>query len=447
MLTIVFIKVSPQLWMFIPIWRKLSRPELFTTDIEAADFRAVLPNHCTSFEAFPGSFLLDNPPVAGISRVGESVVARAFRVRVAESGHVYSNLIRIAFKARLSLLNCILTRPNTLRRTFLYQPETYVIALSFMCISMLCWGSWANAVKLCPGYRFQLFYWDYVVGLIVGSLLWGWTLGSLGNTGRPFISDVTHSSSHNIWLAALGGIIFNVANLLLVAAIDIAGLAVAFPIGIGLALVVGAVSSYWISPAGNPLMLFSGIALVVTAIVLDAAAYRLREATQQKMSTRGVLISLIAGLLMGCFYPFVSKAMSGEDAPGPYATSFFFALGVAACSVVANTILMRRPLDGKAPVAMSAYASAPVRWHIWGIIGGVIWCTGAVLNFVASRAHIVGPAVSYSIGQGATMISACWGVFVWKEFSAAPPRSKTLLVWMFIFFICGLTAVALAPLF
>ena len=329
----------------------------------------------------------------------------------------------------------------------MYQPETYAIALSFMIVSMLCWGSWANTVKLCPGYRFQLFYWDYVIGLILGSVLWGLTLGSSGGTGRAFIADITHSDSHHIWLAVLGGIIFNVANLLLVAAIDIAGLAVAFPIGIGLALVVGAVSSYLISPAGNPVMLFSGIALVVTAIVLDAAAYRLREATQQKMSRNGVILSLVAGLLMGCFYPFVSKAMSGEDAPGPYATSFFFVLGVAVCALVANTLLMRHPLDGKAPVAMSAYAAARGRWHAWGIVGGAIWFTGAVLNFVASRAHIVGPAISYSIGQGATMISACWGIFVWKEFAAAPARSKKLLVWMFIFFICGLTAIALAPLF
>ena len=329
----------------------------------------------------------------------------------------------------------------------MYQPETYAIALSFMVVSMLCWGSWANTVKLCPGYRFQLFYWDYVIGLILGSVLWGVLLGSAGETGRPFLSDLAHSDGQHIVFAVLGGIIFNVANLLLVAAIDIAGLAVAFPIGIGLALVIGAVSSYLISPAGNPVMLFSGIALVVTAIVLDAAAYRLREATQQKMSRRGVLLSLVAGLLMGCFYPFVSKAMSGQDAPGPYATSFFFALGVGACSLVANTLLMRHPLDGKTPVAISAYASAPARWHMSGIVGGVIWCTGAVLNFVASRAHIVGPAVSYSIGQGATMISACWGVFIWKEFATAPARSKTLLAWMFVFFICGLTAVALAPLF
>ena len=256
-----------------------------------------------------------------------------------------------------------------------------------------------------------------------------------------------HSGANHIWFAAVGGIVFNIANLLLVAAIDIAGLAVAFPIGIGLALIVGAVSSYLISPAGNPVMLFCGIALVVVAIVMDAAAYRMRESTQQKMSTRGVTLSLLAGLLMGCFYPFVSKAMSGPDAPGPYATSFWFALGVAGCSLIANTLLMRHPLDGNTPVAMSAYGLAPARWHVWGILGGGIWCTGAVLNFVASRAHIVGPAVSYSIGQGATMISACSGVFIWKEFAAAPTRAKTLLTWMFVFFIVGLIAIALAPLF
>src|SRR5579885_2888658 len=202
----------------------------------------------------------------------------------------------------------------------MYQPEIYGIVLSFMIISMFCWGSWANTLKLCPKFRFQLYYWDYVIGLLLGACIWGLTLGSFGSTGQRFLVDIASASSRTFLLAFMGGVVFNVANLLLVAAIDIAGLAVAFPIGIGLALVVGAVSSYWISPAGNPVILFGGIALVVTAIVLDAAAYRLREATQQKMSRRGVTISLIAGLLMGCFYPFVSKAMSGQDAPGPYAT-------------------------------------------------------------------------------------------------------------------------------
>jgi glucose uptake protein len=328
----------------------------------------------------------------------------------------------------------------------MYQPQLYGIALSFMVVSMLCWGSWANTLKLCPGYRFQLFYWDYVIGLFAGALAWGLTLGSMGTSGYSFFTDIAHADMHHAWLAFAGGAIFNVANLLLVAAIEIAGLAVAFPVGIGVALIVGAVSSYVIAPAGNPVLLFGGIVAIVLAIVLDAAAYRLRE-QQRSVTTRGVVLSLVSGVLMGSFYPFVSRSMSGAGAPGPYAASFFFVVGVGVCSLFANTALMRRPIDGRDPVAFSAYAQARPAWHIWGVIGGAIWCTGAILNFVASRAHIVGPAVSYSIGQGATMISASWGVFVWHEFANAPRRSKTLLAWMFVLFLCGLTAVALAPIF
>jgi glucose uptake protein len=329
----------------------------------------------------------------------------------------------------------------------MYQPQVYGVALSFMLLSMLCWGSWANTLKLAPGYRFQLFYWDYVLGLIVAAFAWGGTLGSFGSTGKAFIADVGQARFQAILFAFIGGVIFNIANLLLVAAIDIAGLAVAFPIGIGLALIIGAVSSYVSSPQGHPLLLFGGIALVTAAILFDAIAYRLREASRPTMSRRGIVVSLIAGVLMGCFYPFVSKSMTGDGAPGPYAAVLFFVLGVALCSLPVNYLLMRKPLDGREPAAMSGYWHAPAGWHFWGIVGGAIWCTGALANFVASQAHIVGPAVSYSIGQGATMISAGWGVFVWREFTQAPAKSKTYLTWMFIFFLCGLTAIAIAPLF
>ncbi len=329
----------------------------------------------------------------------------------------------------------------------MYQPETYGLALLFMIVSMLCWGSWANSMKLCPGYRFQLFYWDYVIGLVAVSVLWGVTLGSTGSTGRSFVTDVMHSGGYSIFLAMISGAIFNIANLLLVAAIDIAGLAVAFPVGIGLALIVGAISTYVISPTGNPVLLFGGIALVSAAIVFDAVAYRLRETEHAATSRRGIVISLVAGLLMGAFYPFVSKAMSVSDAPGPYAALLFFALGVALCAVPVNYLLMRFPLDGREPASMRGYWQAHRSWHLWGAVGGAVWGTGAMANFVASQAHIVGPTVSYSIGQGATMISAGWGVFVWHEFSSAPRRARTILGWMFVLFLCGLTAVACAPIF
>jgi len=336
----------------------------------------------------------------------------------------------------------------------MFFPQTYQIALLLMVLTMLCWGSWANTLKLCPGYRFQLFYWDYALGLFAGAVLWGLTAGSRGTTGTPFIADAVQAPVASILFAALGGIIFNIANLLLVAAIEVAGLAVAFPVGIGLALIVGAVSSYLVRPAGNPLLLFGGVALVTVAIILDARAYRTREgvgkAKARAATTRGIVLSLSAGLLMGTFYPLVAAALRGAPgvpAVGPYAVSLFFALGVLLSTVPANLYLMVKPLDGKPRVAGSGYWLAPFRFHIAGLLGGMIWSTGAVANFVASGAHLVGPAVSYSIGQGATMVSACWGVFVWREFAGAPAAANRLLAWMFLFFALGLVAVALAPLY
>src|SRR3984893_2250108 len=226
----------------------------------------------------------------------------------------------------------------------MYQPETYGLALLFMILSMLCWGSWANSMKLCPGYRFQLLYWDYVIGLIAGAVLWGVTLGSVGTAGRPFFADIAHSGTHPILLAMAGGAIFNIANLLMVAAIDIAGMAVAFPIGIGLALVVGVLLNFLITPKGNPLLIFGGVILVVLAIVLNALAYRRRETGRPALSSRGIQISVACGILMGIFYPFVAKATAGEHSLGPYAVAFVFAIGVALCAVPVNYLFMRRPL-------------------------------------------------------------------------------------------------------
>ena len=319
-----------------------------------------------------------------------------------------------------------------------------------MLLSMLCWGSWANTLKLCPRFRFQLFYWDYAIGLMVGAVALGLTAGSRGRAGPPFLVDVVQSPVGSFLWAAAGGVVFNIANLLLVAAIEVAGLAVAFPVGIGLALIVGSVSSYLVAPAANPWLLFGGVALVAVAIVTDAAAYRKREASAQAPTTRGIVLSLVAGLLMGSFYPLVAHAMKGvhgEYVPGPYAIAFFFAVGVLVSTVPANLLLMAKPLDAKPAVAGGDYWRAPLGWHIAGVLGGAIWCTGAVANFVASEAHLVGPAVSYSIGQGATMVSAAWGVFVWHEFAGAPRSARLLLLMMFLFFALGLTAVAVAPLY
>ncbi len=358
----------------------------------------------------------------------------------------------------------------------MFQPQTYLLALLFMITSMLCWGSWGNTVKLARGWRFQLLYWDYTWGLVLGMLFWGFTLGSIHSGPASFLPALASADrSHWLWALA-GGALFNVANLLLVAAIEIAGLAVAFPIGIGLALVVGVLLDYLLKPQGNPLLLFGGVALVAAAIVLDALAYRRRDvaAAQPRASAaagaesgivsgpaasaghagpaaalarRGLLISLACGILMGLFYPLVGKSMLGPGRLGPYAVAFVFSLGVLLSTFPANGWLMRYPLDGNSPLAPREYWHGRAGAHLAGLCGGFIWATGGVFNFVAAHAHLIGPAVSYAIGQGATMIAAIWGVFIWREFAAAPRRVTRLLFWMFACFLVGLGAVAVAPLF
>jgi glucose uptake protein len=315
-----------------------------------------------------------------------------------------------------------------------------------MIASMVCWGSWANTMKLAPGWRFQLFYWDYVAGILLASLAWGLTLGSIDGGPHNLAHDLAQANVGHVLSALVAGAIFNVANLLLVAAIELAGLAVAFPVGIGLALVVGVLLNYMLAPQGNPLLLFGGVGLVVLAIVLDALAYRRKEAEHPALSARAIGVSLACGVLMGLFYPFVTRASTGPGALGPYAVALIFAVGVLLCAIPVNYLLMRYPIAAGEPLAMRHYLAGRSQWHLAGIVGGVIWCTGTVLNFVAARAQIVGPAISYAIGQGATLVSAVWGVWVWREFRGAPPVARRLLAWMFLCFIIGLTLVAIAPL-
>ena len=313
-----------------------------------------------------------------------------------------------------------------------------------MLLSMLCWGSWANTQKIDKRWRFELFYWDYVWGLLACALLFGLTLGNR-NPASPdsFFRNLYAASPRSLVEAFFGGVIFNLGNLLLVAAISVAGMAVAFPIGAGLALVIGAVINYIILPKGNPILLFGGIALICIAIVLDAMAYRGLPGGA-KASTKGVGLSLACGVAVGLFYPFVAKALTGSNHLGPYTVYFVFALGAVASNFPMNYGLMRRPVSGE-PLQVKDYFKGHVSLHAWGILGGLIWGTGTIANFVASYVPMIGPATSFSLGEGNTMISAIWGIFVWNEFRGAGTRVKGLLAIMFLFFVLGLSCIALAP--
>lgn len=325
----------------------------------------------------------------------------------------------------------------------MYIVSSYSLAVVFTIITMLCWGSWGNTQKLAAKtWRFELFYWDYVIGIVLLSLLVGFTLGSNGTQGRGLSEDLMQVSTANVGSAIIGGIIFNASNILLSASISMAGMAVAFPLGVGMALVLGVVVNYMSSPKGDPVVLFIGVALIVVAIILNGIASGKMSSGDKKSSSKGIWLALIAGVLMSFFYRFVAAAMDINNfespTPGmatPYSAFFIFSLGVLASNFLFNTILMKRPFVG-APVSYKDYFNGTSTTHLVGIAGGAIWGLGTILSFMA--AGKAGAAISYGLGQGATMVAALWGVFIWKEFKGAPPKVNIMLLFMFLLFIAGL---------
>ena len=321
--------------------------------------------------------------------------------------------------------------------------ENYSLAILLCVITMLCWGSWANTTKLTTNtWRFELLYWDYGVGILLTTLLLAFTLGSNGQQGRSFMADIQQADTDNFLTAFTVGVVFNLANILLVAASGIAGMSVAFPVGIGIALVLGVILNYISNPQGNPLLIFGGVILIAMAIILNAKAYKkLNAQAASKVSQKGLILSVVSGCLMGLFYKYVAGSMvTNFNIPEagkltPYTALVFFGIGIVVSSFLFNTLQMKRPFAG-APIPFADYFKGKLKDHLVGILGGVIWSIGMSLNIIASGK--AGPAVSYGLGQGATVVAAIWGIYVWKEFDKAPAGTKPLLHVMLALYIIGL---------
>lgn len=323
----------------------------------------------------------------------------------------------------------------------MFIPQSYSLAIILCVVTMLCWGSWGNTQKLAKSWRFELYYWDYVLGILIFSVLLGLTLGSSGEHGRGFIEDIGQADSHNILNAALGGVIFNASNILLVAAMSIAGMAVAFPVGVGIALALGVIINYVFAPQGDAALLFSGVALIVLAIILDAVAYKKHSTSLKRVSGKGIFLSVAAGVLMALFYRFVASSMATSfEVPEagkltPYSAVFFFAIGVLVSNFLFNYLIMKRPFEGQ-PLSFSDYAKGSFSVHLTGLLGGVIWNLGMAMSIIASGK--AGFAISYGLGQGATLVAALWGVFIWKEFRGASKQVNMLILLMFLAYMGGL---------
>ena len=333
--------------------------------------------------------------------------------------------------------------------------NSYGLAVFLCFIIMLCWGSWGNTQKLAAkSWRYELFYWDYVIGMVIFALLLALTLGSFGHDGEPFFKNIAHVSLANWGWIIIGGIIFNASNILLSASTSIAGLSVAFPLGVGIALVLGVVNNYIVNHTGNPALLAIGVALVVIAIICNgvASGKKGESGISKADQKKGIILAVCAGLLMSFFSSFVMRGMGNVDAVAdsakfaapyatPYTASVIFTLGVLLSNFLFNTIVMKKPFVGE-PVTYKQYFAGNAKTHLVGMLGGAIWCLGTALSYITSKA--AGPAISYALGQGAPMIAAIWGVFVWKEFKGSGKNVYTLLGLMFLVFIVGLSLIVLA---
>ncbi len=323
----------------------------------------------------------------------------------------------------------------------MFVPATFAAALLMTILSTICWGSFANTFKVTKNYRFELYYWDYAAGIFLISLVLAFTMGSARGGDTAFLSNLHRGAPLNLAWAFIGGFIFNIANVLLIAGIDMVGLAIAFPISIGIALIEGVVLSYTIQPKGNAGLLAAGVAMAVLAVIMIGLAYGQLQGAARTVSRKGVVVCVISGLLMGTFAPFVTRAMTASRPLTPYTVAVFFTLGAVVCCFFFNTYLMRRPLVGN-PVGFSGYSSAPASYHALGLLGGAVWGVGTIFNFVA--ASLVGVAISYAIGQASPMIAALWGVFVWREFRGSNRRARLYLAGMFTAYVLALVLIARA---
>lgn len=326
--------------------------------------------------------------------------------------------------------------------------QSYPTAVLFCVITMFCWGSWANTQKLAAAnWRYELFYWDYVIGIVLMSLFLALTLGSIGSGGRSFLDDLAQADSSLLGSALAGGVIFNAANILLGAAIAIAGMSVAFPVGIGLALIIGVIVNYINLPVGDGRLLLAGIFFIVAAMVMNAQAYRRLSVGTGSVSRKGITLAIVSGCLMGLFYKYVAASLFPDfNSPeagklSPYTAVVLFSVGIALSNFLFNTLLMARPFTGT-PVSYHDYFSGSLKSHMTGVAGGAIWCVGMSFSILASDK--AGPAISYGLGQGATVVAALWGIFIWKEFRSAPAGTNRLLYGMLASYLIGLALIIAA---
>ena len=342
-------------------------------------------------------------------------------------------------------------------------PQSYSAVLFLMVLSLLCLGSWASFFKFAGKWRFELFYLDFAIGVLLASVIFAFTMGNIGYDGFNFIDDLQHAGKRQWMYVFLAGLIFNLGNMLLMAAVSVSSLAVAFPMGMGVALLVGTGLGIAGRPAGNTLLLGLGCLLILTSIIVNAASYRIMgvarheaqaragaaKSTRRPSPLKGIILAWLAGFLIGGFAPLVDTARQGDMGLGPYAVGFIFAFGVFFSSFVFDIFFVNLPVEGD-PVEFAWYLNGRLKQHLAGLASGIVWYSGILLAWVCTsvpEAIQGAPVLRFLVAQGSPVLAALWGIVVFREFQNSDVRVKLMGTLMLVLFLCGLAMIGLAPLF
>jgi len=322
----------------------------------------------------------------------------------------------------------------------MFVPHTFGISL-LMLTSAICWGSWANTYKRVKNYRFELFYWDYALGIFLIAVALAFTMGNTSNDASSFLNNIRTANRSNFIYTLAGGAVFNLANLLLVAAIDMGRSGHCFS-GFdrncdgnrrGFKLCAATEGECGIARSWGRLRRYRGDPRWQGSRKPDESQpVRLPEEHRDLRHFRNP------------DGPLGSVRHSRDDQGntlGPYSIGVFFTLGALLSCLLWNVYFMKNPLVAE-PVNFGEFFHGPASGHMLGLMGGVIWGTGTVFNLVA--ANFTGVAISYAIGQSAPMVAALWGVFAWKEFEGSNRQAKTFLGLMFLFYVFAILLIAKA---
>src|SRR5579863_393268 len=346
-------------------------------------------------------------------------------------------------------------------------PASQAATLALLILSLVCWGSWANTLKLAGEWRFELYYYDFAIGFAMLAVVAAFTGGSLNSGELTFQDNFLITGYRTMAYVIAAGVIFNLGNMLLTAAISVAGMALAFTTTFATALVVATTWSFIFEASGGFLLSVCGAVLLLAALVMGAAAYSnyliarseaAKEAAKAEAAkkdvpqaggrvkrvkasrSRGLVVAVAlgvaGGIALGLFRPLLDMGMQGEGGVAPYGALLMFAVGVLISTVILDPFFFNFPVAGD-PLGFADYFKGTGKQHALGILGGVVAGVASLAGMLALNAPAAvrtAPMPSFALSQGAPVLAVAWGLFVWREFKNAGERSRLLfrIMWLLL---------------